>query len=208
MIPYYDYLSWVSIRTSNIMRTVFLTALIGTAATAEAQLQTELEEIDPVHLCGMRLLREVGKTGPGAEKLPALYSRASIDKDNEFLSRMLAVIYVESGFNKYAKSAADAHGLMQMTEIAVKDAVNYCRLRPVAMDTLFDSYTNVKYGTCYLRKLLRETDGDWDRALIAYNGGYAQLRKYDKGETIAAETANYVLKVNRAVKLCLGSERK
>jgi len=199
MNPYYDHLSLVSTKVSSIL---LISILSASAATGRAELQEEVVGPDPVHLCGMRLLREAGKTGPETEKLPALYSRASIDKDTEFLSRMLAVIYVESAFNKHAKSQSEAHGLMQMTAIAVKDAVKHCNLRPVSMDNLFDSYTNVKYGTCYLSKLLGETGGDWDRALIAYNGGYAQLQKYDKGETIAAETANYVLKVNRAIKLC------
>lgn len=199
MSQYYDPSSLANTKINNLILTG---ALILSAATGRAELQDEVVGPDPVHACGMRLLKEAGKTGPETESLPGLYSRASIDKDTEFLSRMLAVIYVESGFNKRAKSHAEAHGLMQMTEIAVKDAVKHCNLRPVAMDNLFDSYTNVKYGTCYLSKLLTETGGDWDRALIAYNGGYAQLQKYDRGETIAAETANYVLKVNRAMKMC------
>ena len=199
MNPYYGPLNWVNTKTSSM---ILIGILSAGAATGRAELQDEVVGPDPVHLCGMRLLREAGKTGPETEKLPALYSRASIDKDSEFLSRMLAVIYVESAFNKKAKSSADAHGLMQMTEVAVKDAVKHCNLRPVAMDNLFDSYTNVKYGTCYLSKLLQHVEGDWDRALVAYNGGYAQLQRYDRGETIATETANYVLKVNRAYKIC------
>lgn len=199
MKRYLKCLGLVSTRTSSILVAGVLSA---SAATGWAELPDELVGPDPIHLCGMRLLQEAGKTGPGTESLPALYSRASIDKDTAFLSHMLAVIYVESAFNKYAKSASEAHGLMQMTEIAVKDAVKHCKLRPVSMENLFDSYTNVKYGTCYLSKLLEETGGDWDRALVAYNGGYVQLQKYDRGETVAAETANYVLKVNRAIKLC------
>lgn len=197
MNQYSEHTSWVSTKISKILigMILILSANIGRA-------ELELEGPDPVHECGIRLLKEAGKTGPGIESLPALYSRASIGKDNDFLMHMLAVIYVESAFNKRAKSEAEAHGLMQMTEIAVKDAVKHCKLRPVSMDNLLDSYTNVRYGTCYLSKLLEDTSGDWDRALVAYNGGYAQLQKYDRGETIASETANYVLKVKRAIKLC------
>lgn len=177
-------------------------AFLLSTSIAEGQLLEAEVEKDPVHMCGMRLLREAGKTGPETAKLPALYSRASMDKDTQFLMHMMAVIYVESAFNKMAKSGAEAHGLMQMTQIAVTDASRHCNIRPVSMSNLFDSYTNVKYGTCYLGKLLEQMGGDWDRTLITYNGGYAQLQKYDRGETIASETANYVLKVKRAVKLC------
>lgn len=206
MNQYYDYLNLGNIRTNSLL--VMLVGILSVSSTsgwAELEHEEEVAVVkpDPVHVCGMKLLKEAGKTGPETESLPGLYSRASIDRDSEFLSRMLSIIYVESAFNKKAKSHADAHGLMQMTEIAVKDAIRHCNLRPVAMDNLFDSYTNIKYGTCYLSKLLKETNGDWDRALVAYNGGYAQLQKYDRGEAIASETANYVLKVNRAYKICM-----
>lgn len=202
MNPYYETIGWVNSRTSKVLTAILL---VVSATAGHAELQQEFGGPDLVHECGIRLLKEAGKTGPGTESLPALYSRASIGKDNDFLTHMLAVIYVESAFNKHAKSEAEAHGLMQMTQIAVKDAVKHCNLGPVNMDNLLDSYTNVKYGTCYLSKLLEDTNGDWDRALVAYNGGYAQLQKYDRGDTIASETANYVLKVKRAVKLCTKS---
>lgn len=200
MNQYYRLSVLGNINVSNLV-IVLLLAVSADMGHAELQ-QVEESKPDPVHECGIILLKEAGKTGPGTERLPGLYSRASMDKDEEFRMYMLAIIYVESGFNKHAKSAADAHGLMQMTEIAVKDAVKHCNLKPVNMNNLFDSYTNIRYGTCYLRKLLKETGGDWDRALIAYNGGYMQLQRHDRGESIVSETANYVLKVKRAMKLC------
>jgi hypothetical protein len=197
MSQYLGITNWASIKISSIAA-----VLIFSTSIAEGQLLNEEPGRDQVHDCGIRLLKEAGKTGPETTKLPALYSRASTDKDTQFLVHMLAVIYVESAFNKLAKSTAEAHGLMQMTQIAVTDASKHCNIRPVSMNNLFDSYTNVKYGTCYLSKLLEQMEGDWDRTLVTYNGGYAQLQKYDRGETIATETANYVLKVKRAVKIC------
>lgn len=196
MNQYLGHTGWASIKISSIAAAFLL------STTAVPEELTKEQQVDQVHACGMRLLKEAGKTGPETVKLPALYSRASMDKDTQFLMHMLAVIYVESAFNKLAKSPAEAHGLMQMTQIAVVDAAKYCNIKPVSVTTLFDSYTNVKYGTCYLGKLLEQMNGDWDRTLITYNGGYAQLQKYDRGETVASETANYVLKVKRAVKLC------
>jgi soluble lytic murein transglycosylase len=200
MIGYLDYISSGSTRISKII----LASILLTSSDVRAELLDGVPiGLDPVKECGMLLMREAGKTGPEIEMLSDLYSRASTDKDVEFRLYMLAVIYTESRFNSKAVSIADAHGLMQMTEIAVIDAAKHCNLQPVRMDNLFDSYTNVQYGTCYLAKLLGETEGDWDRALVAYNGGYVQLQRYDRGVNIASETANYVLKVKKAVKFCL-----
>jgi membrane-bound lytic murein transglycosylase MltF len=200
MIGYLDYISSGSTRISKII----LASILLTSSDVRAELLDGVPiGLDPVKECGMLLMREAGKTGPEIEMLSDLYSRASTDKDVEFRLYMMAVIYTESRFDSKAVSIADAHGLMQMTEIAVIDAAKHCNLQPVRMDNLFDSYTNVQYGTCYLAKLLGETEGDWDRALVAYNGGYVQLQRYDRGVNIASETANYVLKVKKAVKFCL-----
>lgn len=123
------------------------------------------------------------------------------------MNHLMAVIYVESRFNRSALSEKEAYGLMQMTLPAVQDATESCNLRPVLnMDHLFDSVTNIRYGSCYLRKLFREMNGDWTRTLITYNGGYRMLTRYDRGETLVSETANYVLQVQRALQLCRAIE--
>lgn len=200
MKEYLDYISSGSTRISSMV----LASILLTSSDVRAELLDGVGiGLDPVKECGLLLMREAGKTGPELDALSDLYSRASTDKDIEFRLYMMGVIYTESRFDHKAVSIADAHGLMQMTELAVIDAAKHCNLQPVRMDNLFDSYTNVQYGTCYLAKLLQETEGDWDRALVAYNGGYAQLQRFDKGLNIAGETANYVLKVKRAVKFCL-----
>lgn len=118
---------------------------------------------------------------------------------------LLAVIYTESRFNRNAKSVQDAYGLMQITQVAADEAASRCQLKSVtSMASLHDSATNIRYGSCYLSYLLEEMDGDLDRTLIVYNGGYRQLQRYDRGESIVAETANYVLLVNRTLKMCRG----
>lgn len=140
----------------------------------------------------------------GTQSLPSMYSRHSASKDGEFLEYLMAIIYVESGFERNAKSSKDARGLMQLTLPAIQDAVKHCELKPVLnMDSLYDSITNIRYGTCYLKKLYDEMDGDWTRTLIAYNGGYYQVMRYDRGVAIAPESANYVLKVMKARQQCL-----
>lgn len=131
------------------------------------------------------------------------WTKKIISQDPSFVKLVYAVIYVESRFNPTARSHKDAYGLMQMTEPAVIDAAKHCSLRPIPdMDHLFDVKTNIQYGSCYLRKLLDETDGDTVRALVAYNGGYKALTVYDREGNLNQETANYVLKVNQALKKC------
>lgn len=128
----------------------------------------------------------------------AKFVNRQVVEHEEFIKYLLAIIYVESRFNPNAVSHKEAYGLMQMTEIAVVDAIGECNLEPILdMQHLLDTHSNIRYGSCYLRKLLREMDGDWTRTLIAYNGGYRQVLKYEKGEAIASETANYVLQIGR-----------
>lgn len=158
--------------------------------------------VDVVRNCAVNLLEAVGKNGVESQQLPELYRKHSASEEEEFLEYMFSIMYVESAFNRKAVSHADAYGLMQMTRIAVEDAVlkGNCNLRPLGdMNKLHDSVTNVKYGTCFLKKINDEVNGDWKRTLILYNGGYIQLQRYEKGESIASETANYVLKVERAL---------
>lgn len=120
--------------------------------------------------------------------------------DVEFATYMLAVMYVESRFNTRAHSPANAKGLMQVTPIAAEAAGNFCKIK--AGGDLFNSAVNMQIGSCYLSKM-REISGDWTRTLILYNGGFRQLKAYEEGRSIASETANYVLKVEKARAFCI-----
>ena len=120
-----------------------------------------------------------------------------------YVKLIYSVIYVESRGNPKALSPADAYGMMQVTEAAAYDAAKYCSMPPLpSPEYLFDMQTNIKFGSCYLKKLLSEVDNDIPRALVAYNGGYRQLTLYDREGNIATETANYVLKVTRTLRRC------
>lgn len=162
--------------------------------------------VDHVRNCGLNLLEAVNRNGTEAQTLPDLYRNHSVSDEQEFLEYMLSIMYVESGFNRKAISHADAYGLMQMTRIAVEEAVHKgnCNLRPLGdMNKLHDSVTNVKYGTCFLKKINDEMNGDWRRTLILYNGGYNALLRFEKGQNIPLETANYILKVEKAlIEIC------
>jgi soluble lytic murein transglycosylase-like protein len=85
-------------------------------------------------------------------------SRAGLDPQ-----LVLGLIQVESGFKKYAVSAAGARGFMQVMPFWVK-------LVGAKGDDLFDMRKNVRYGCVVLRHYLDLENGDLYRALGRYNG--------------------------------------
>ncbi len=87
---------------------------------------------------------------------------------------VLAVIEVESNFNKYAISTAQARGYMQVMPFWVK-------LIGSPQQNLFNMQTNLRYGCTILRHYLVDVErGNLYRALGRYNGslgkpGYPNL---------------------------------
>ncbi len=83
---------------------------------------------------------------------------------------ILAVIEVESNFDRYAISVAGAIGLMQIMPFWL-DEIG----RPD--DNLLHTATNLRYGCTILRFYLDKEKGDLRRALGRYNGSLGK-RKY------------------------------
>lgn len=85
---------------------------------------------------------------------------------------VLAMINVESNFDRWAVSATGAQGLMQIMPFWLKIAGK-------PGDNLFDPRTNVRIGCTVLAYYLRQSHGDIAEALQRYYGkhygnGYAQ----------------------------------
>ena len=89
-------------------------------------------------------------------------SRAGLDPD-----LVLALIEVESGFNRYAISRSGAQGLMQVMPFWKAELG-----RPE--DNLTDLATNLRYGCAILAYYLEMESGDVAPALARYNGSYGQ----------------------------------
>lgn len=83
---------------------------------------------------------------------------------------VLAVIEVESNFDRYAVSVAGALGLMQIMPFWLEEIG-----RPD--DNLLHIDTNLRYGCTILKYYLDKEKGDLRRALGRYNGSLGQ-RKY------------------------------
>jgi soluble lytic murein transglycosylase-like protein len=115
-----------------------------------------------------RLERQVTDPAERIEILTRVHYEASrVDLPPELV---LAVIEVESNFDRYAISVAGAIGLMQIMPFWL-DEIG----RP--NDNLLHIDTNLRYGCTILRYYLDKEKGDLRRALGRYNGSLGQ-RKY------------------------------
>lgn len=81
---------------------------------------------------------------------------------------VLAVIDVESNFDRFAISHAGARGLMQVMPFWL-DEIG----RPG--DDLFDIHTNLRFGCTILKLYLKRERGDRTRALARYNGSVGKV---------------------------------
>jgi hypothetical protein len=98
---------------------------------------------------------------------------------------LAAVVSVESDFAPRAVSPRGALGLMQvMPEVG----------EAYGAQDLFDPYVNVDVGCRYLCSLLKDFDGDLERALAAYNAGPAAVDRY-QGVPPYPETRSFVREV-------------
>jgi len=80
---------------------------------------------------------------------------------------VLALITVESNFDRFAISSAGAQGLMQIMPFWVDEI-------GTPEDNLFDIETNLRFGCTILSLYLEQENGDMHRALARYNGSVGQ----------------------------------
>lgn len=120
-----------------------------------------------------RLTRFVPQTDARLELLRQIHAAATRSALAPEL--VLAVIEVESHFDRFAVSRAGAQGLMQVMPFW-KNEIG----RPD--DNLTDNLTNLDYGCRILQFYLRREDGALARALAAYNGSSGKRVYSDKVE--------------------------
>jgi soluble lytic murein transglycosylase len=106
---------------------------------------------------------------------------------------LAAVIYRESKFDADARSSSGAIGLMQLLPDTAEGIALHTGGSEFEVDDLYDPEINVRYGSFYLRRLLRKY-GDERLALAAYNAGQTNVDGWiEKGEGIEfPETRAYV----------------
>ena len=112
---------------------------------------------------------------------------------------LAAVVYTESRFNPRAVSGAGAIGLMQLLPETAKGIAIRTGGDGFVVSDLYDPELNLRYGSWYLRNLLRHYRGDVRTALAAYHAGPGNVDRWrEAGEGIVfPETRAYVEKVER-----------
>ena len=105
------------------------------------------------------------------------------------LDLLLAVSSVESSWNPDARSAANAHGLMQ-----IRWPVTARHLGTKRVAELYNPCLNIDLGAQYLRELLDHYDQDTHLALAAYNYGPTRIKNHSD---IPDSVQGYVNLVNR-----------
>ncbi|MDX1455373.1 MAG: lytic transglycosylase domain-containing protein [Gammaproteobacteria bacterium] len=86
---------------------------------------------------------------------------------------VLAVIEVESAFDRFAISYAGAQGLMQVMPFWL-DEIGHPE------DNLFDMETNVRMGVIILKYYIDMENGDYRKGLARYNGSTGRRKYPDK----------------------------
>ena len=109
-----------------------------------------------------------------------------------------AVVWTESRFDPSAKSPKGAMGLMQLMPSTLDECAASLGIENADG---FDPETSLRCGCYYLSVLLKKFDGDEDAALVAYNAGETNAKKYISGEEIYPETENYIKSVAAAKKI-------
>lgn len=107
---------------------------------------------------------------------------------------VIALIQVESTFNKNAQSHKGAKGLMQL----LPDTARYINEKNdkgiPENSNLFDAKTNIALGTAYMEYLLNKTNGNLEYALAAYNMGPANMFRAKRENRVPKAYSNKVLK--------------
>lgn len=106
----------------------------------------------------LKLLRQIHHEASRAELPPEL---------------VLAVIDVESNFDRFAISKAGAQGLMQVMPFWLKEIGQ-------PRDSLFNVRTNLRMGSTILKYYLKKEKGDLTRALARYNGSLGKYKYPNK----------------------------
>ncbi len=141
---------------------------------------------------------------------PKAYKQIVYAYANEFdLDPFLiySVMKTESNFDTYAISYRGAKGLLQIMDGTGWWASECLDLSSYGSDQLFDPEVNIKIGCWYLSKLIKQYDGDINKALAAYNAGSGNVAKWTNnsmyshdGKTLSyipfKETRTYINKVN------------
>ena len=151
----------------------------------QARLDLSLQERETIAVVSVAL-GDVGTAGgflgpDFLETLPRAYEWLAVPAANRHgldPNLLLAVMRVESAYQKHIVSYAGAVGLMQImprTGTLIAHALDQGDFTPA---DLLDPQLNLEFAAWYLSSLLRRFDGHLPLAIAAYNGGPHNVRRW------------------------------
>jgi len=111
-----------------------------------------------------------GSYRPQGEALFYPLIRKAAKRHNVDAALIMAIVYIESGYNPKATSKKGAQGLMQLMPKTAK---------ALGVKNSFNPEQNINGGVKYFKKLVNKTGGNIELALAAYNAGYKNIRRYN-----------------------------
>jgi len=104
---------------------------------------------------------------------------------------IMALIRQESAFNPRAISAANARGLMQLLPSTGRRLARGMKLARPSPARLHDPVLNIRLGMRYFSDLLKQFNGETEKALASYNAGEHRVEAW-MNEGSYADTAEFV----------------
>ena len=111
-----------------------------------------------------------------------------------------AVVWAESKFDKTAKSDKGAAGLMQLMPETFDECAAALLLKSDERQ-IYDTRASLRCGCYYLSLMLDRFDGDERAALMAYNAGEANAKRFLRGDEVFPETQKYLSDIALARKV-------
>lgn len=93
-----------------------------------------------------------------------------------------ALVRQESGFNAMSYSSADARGLTQVVPGTAEGIASALGMTNFQQSDLFKPYISVRFGTYYLGYVLDAFKGNIYYALMGYNGGPGNAKKWQRDD--------------------------
>ncbi|MCB4790494.1 MAG: lytic transglycosylase domain-containing protein [Elusimicrobia bacterium] len=120
-----------------------------------------------------------------------------------------SIIKEESNFSIKAHSRSGAIGLMQIMPPTAKELADELGINNLNPENIEDPFINIRLGTYYVSKLLKEFNGNMILTLAAYNAGINKVRNWQKQNPLVEmevndipykETSSYIKSVMRTYK--------
>lgn len=132
---------------------------------------------------------------------PNKYASEVNDAADEFLldrALVKSVVWAESRFDCNATSDKGAKGLMQLMPSTFEECAAALRI-PDARNKIYDPKISLRCGCYYLSVLIGKFDGDVTAALMAYNAGESNAKKFLRGDAdVFPETEKYLKNIRTA----------